>query len=167
MEQTLFIFGGLPGTGKSTLSSVLARRLNAVYIRVDTIEQKMRDGGLADVGEMGYIAAYELAIENFRLGNTVVADAVNPIHITRESWVDVARRAGVPHVEIEIICSDQNEHRKRIESREVDITGLKLPDWKQVKSRAYDAWLNEHLILDTAGRTIDESISELCALLQK
>lgn len=167
MEQTLFIFGGLPGTGKSTLSSALARRLNAVYIRVDTIEQKMRDGGLADVGEMGYIAAYGLAIENLRLGNTVVADSVNPIHITRESWVDVARRAGVPHVEIEIICSDQNEHRKRIESREVDITGLKLPDWEQVKSRAYDAWLNEHLTLDTAGRTIDESISELYALLQK
>ena len=108
-----------------------------------------------------------LAIENLRLGNTVVTDSVNPIHITREAWIDVARQAGVPHVEIEIICSDQNEHRKRIESREVDITGLKLPDWEQVKSRAYDAWLNEHLILDTAGRTIDESISEFYALLQK
>ncbi|MCE5382318.1 AAA family ATPase, partial [Pectobacterium punjabense] len=35
----LIIFGGLPGTGKSTIARLLATRLNAVWLRIDTIEQ--------------------------------------------------------------------------------------------------------------------------------
>ncbi|MGI8533050.1 MAG: AAA family ATPase [Geodermatophilaceae bacterium] len=34
----LIVFGGLPGTGKTTLSAALARRLRASYLRVDAIE---------------------------------------------------------------------------------------------------------------------------------
>ncbi|NIK79967.1 putative kinase [Paenibacillus castaneae] len=34
----LYIFSGLPGTGKSTLSSALARELQATYLRVDVVE---------------------------------------------------------------------------------------------------------------------------------
>lgn len=165
MGATLFIFGGLPGTGKSTLSSALARSLSGVYIRIDTIEQTMREGGLIEVGETGYIAGYRLAQDNLRLGNSVVSDSVNPIRATRDAWTDVARQAGVPYVEIEIICSDLDEHRKRVESRLADIVGLKLPDWKQVMDRRYDRWISEHLVLDTAGRTTYESISDLFAIL--
>ena len=42
---------GLPGSGKSTLASVLARETGAVYIRVDTLEQALRD--LCSVGVEG------------------------------------------------------------------------------------------------------------------
>jgi len=38
-KSILYIFSGLPGTGKSTLAKIIARKLNAVYIRIDTIEQ--------------------------------------------------------------------------------------------------------------------------------
>ena len=39
----LYIFAGLPGTGKSTLAQQLARRFKAVHLRIDTIEQGLRD----------------------------------------------------------------------------------------------------------------------------
>lgn len=39
----LFIFAGLPATGKTTLARQLARHLNAVHLRIDTIEQALRD----------------------------------------------------------------------------------------------------------------------------
>ena len=38
----LIIFSGLPGSGKSTIARALARRLGAVYLRIDTIEQAIR-----------------------------------------------------------------------------------------------------------------------------
>ncbi|HAU1975266.1 TPA: AAA family ATPase, partial [Legionella pneumophila] len=31
----LIIFGGLPGTGKTTISKQIAKQLNAVYLRID------------------------------------------------------------------------------------------------------------------------------------
>lgn len=38
----LIVFGGLPGTGKSTIARALARALRATYLRVDVIEQAIR-----------------------------------------------------------------------------------------------------------------------------
>lgn len=163
----LYIFGGLPGTGKSTLSSALARQFNAFYIRIDSIEQALRNSGFVVDGPVGYEVGYKLALDNLRLETRVVADSVNPLGVTRKAWVDVARQAKVPFVEIEIICSDKREHRQRIESRETDVAGLKLPDWKMVEEREYEPWNTEHLVLDTAGRTIDESISALLNLRHK
>lgn len=35
----LIAFGRLPGTGKATVAKNLARKLGAVYLRIDTLEQ--------------------------------------------------------------------------------------------------------------------------------
>lgn len=44
--------------------------------------------------------------------------------------------------------------------------GLILPLWSDVENRKYDERDNEHLIIDTAGRTEDESVSDLMLLLK-
>lgn len=75
---TLYIFSGLPATGKSTLAELLARRLGAAYVRIDTIEQALRDLCSVDVQGEGYRLAYRVAADNLRLGISVVADSCNP-----------------------------------------------------------------------------------------
>gem|GEM_PF-3461273 len=40
----LIVFGGLPGTGKTTLARELARLLSATYLRIDSIEQAIIGG---------------------------------------------------------------------------------------------------------------------------
>jgi adenylylsulfate kinase-like enzyme len=39
----LIILGGLPGTGKTVIARELARQLGAIYLRIDSIEQVIRD----------------------------------------------------------------------------------------------------------------------------
>jgi predicted kinase len=39
----LIIFGGLPGTGKTTIARALAHQIGAVHLRIDSIEQAIRD----------------------------------------------------------------------------------------------------------------------------
>ena len=66
---------------------------------------------------------------------------------------------------IEIICSNVQQHRARVESRITDVVGLKLPTWLEVASREYDPWTTERLMLDTAARSPAESAAELLGLL--
>ena len=156
----LIVMGGLPGTGKSTLAVHLAQELRAVYLRIDTIEQAMRDVGLAVSGPEGYLVARSVAEDNLRLGHTVIADSVNPIGITRGYWRDLAGRTGRRCVEIEVVCSDVDEHRRRVESRVPDIPGHQLPTWQEVVDREYEAWEGA-VVMDTAGQTPEESARAL------
>src|SRR5262245_35548552 len=101
---------GLPGVGKSTLAQVLAKCVESVYLRIDDIEQALRDAGMTEVTVEGYEVAYRVAATNLRLGRNVVADSCNPIGITRSTWHQIAERTGVRFVDIEVICSDVKEH---------------------------------------------------------
>ncbi|WP_037171172.1 AAA family ATPase, partial [Rhizobium sp. Pop5] len=138
----LIIFGGLPGSGKTTVARALAGRLGGVHVRVDTIEQAIRASGdpSRDVGPAGYVVAYGVAEDNLTLGRLVIADSVNPLEITRDAWLAVAARSKVRAVEVEVICSDKIEHRRRVETRKTDVEGLVKPTWQEVADRVYDDW---------------------------
>jgi predicted kinase len=161
----LYIFGGLPGAGKSTLARDLAQRERAVYVRVDTIEQALREAGGSGAGPEGYAVAYRVAEENLRIGHLVVADTVNPLQITRAAWREVAARAQVPFVEVEVVCSDPAEHRRRVERRQGDITGLRLPTWEDVVQRPYEMWGDAHIVIDTAGQSVEQSRAAMQGML--
>ena len=159
----LIIFSGLPGVGKTAIARELARQIGAIHLRIDSIEQAMRNSGKVSqsLDDAGYRVAYALADDNLRIGHTVIADSVNPIKLTRDAWRDVAERAAVTVVEIELVCSDVIEHRKRVETRVSDLADLMLPTWGQVISREYDPWQREHILIDTAGRTVEECVQRL------
>ncbi|TYB59805.1 AAA family ATPase [Nonomuraea sp. PA05] len=164
----LIVIGGLPGAGKTTLSRLVARRLGAVHVRIDTIEQAIVRSGLArrPLGPAGYVVGYALAEDHLRQGLTVIAESVNPMAITRDAWREVGVRAGVPVAEVEVTCSDQDEHRDRVTTRSTDIPDLRLPEWREVVERDYEPWDRDHITVDTAGQTPQASFETLMAHLK-
>ncbi len=161
----LVVFAGLPGAGKTTLARAAARGLGATYLRVDTVEQTLRAGGTLPAGVVaeGYAVAYGVAADNLALCRPVVADQVNPLGLTRDAWRAVADAAGARLVDVEVVCSDASEHRRRVEARTSDIPGLALPTWDEVQARAYHAWDRPRLVLDTAGRDVDVCVAAVLA----
>ncbi|WJW92698.1 AAA family ATPase [Enterobacter pseudoroggenkampii] len=165
----LIIFSGLPGSGKSTVAKIVTQRLGAVYLRVDTVEQAIRSVSEPGqkIGPEGYFALYGLASENLKLGSTVVTDSVNDINLVRDAFRNIALSLNVPFLEVEIVCSDEKEHRYRVENRVSDIPGLMPPDWEQVKNREYEPWEREHLILDTAVLSAAECADKILEIRHK
>jgi len=156
----LVVFGGLPGTGKTTVARAVATRRSAVYLRIDEIEQAIRSAGIAaaEVGPAGYLVANALALSNLQNGRLVIADCVNPVRESREGWRVTAARAQKPLLEVEIVCSDTIEHRRRVEERHSDIDGLTPPTWQSVLAHEYSPWAEPHLVIDTASLALREAV---------
>ncbi len=163
----LIAFGGLPGAGKTTLSRALARRLSAAWLRVDTIEGALRRGGLSSeaIGSAAYEAAMALAADQLAGGLAVVADSVNPVAASRAGWRAVAARAGCPLLEVEVICSDAAEHRRRLEMRDDGVPGLARVTWRSVLDRGYEPWRGDRLVVDTARLSPDAALQAIVAAL--
>ena len=167
----LIIFSGLPGTGKSSIASVLAKKINAFYIRIDTIEQTLAsvNGGGKGSDPSGYVIAYALCKENIANNPdaVVITDSVNATKMTRDHFRKIAISVHKPFIEREVICSDKNEHRKRVENRCGDIEGMNLPNWERVMKRKYEKWDREHLVIDSAKFSIQESVELILNRLKK
>ncbi|WP_397444217.1 AAA family ATPase [Pseudomonas chlororaphis] len=162
----LIVFSGLPGSGKTTIARALASHLRAAYLRIDSIEQALRNGGMAEVGKAGYEVAIALARSNLALGNRVVADCVNPLAESRQAWQGLAEAEQSPLLNVEVICTDIAEHRRRVESREADVPGLRPPSWQSVLDHDYQAWSGERLTLDSSLLSPAEAVQVILEHLE-
>jgi len=151
---------GLPGVGKTSIAIALARATGATHLRIDSIEQALRNEGIKVEGQ-GYAVAYAVAGDNLRLGRLVIADCVDPWPLTRRAWQGVAQRAGVRMLAVELVCSDAEEHRRRVETRRPDIPGHQLPAWQDVLALDYRPWDQDHVVIDTARGSVEDSVRAL------
>jgi predicted kinase len=114
-----------------------------------------------EVEAEGYLVAHAIAEDNLRLGRVVVADCVDPWPLTRDAWHAVAARAGTNVIDVEVVCSNIDEHRRRAETRVADIQGHRVPTWAEVLERDYRPWTTDRLVLDTARLTVEESVKAI------
>lgn len=164
----LIIFSGLSGVGKSAIARELARRMHAVYLCVDTIEEALSlCNCAADMTQTAYVTGYELAAENVSLGLTVIADSVNALDSTRQAWHDMAKRHGQAYLDVEVICSDEAEHKRRVDARLAAGAGKNHPDWEAVCSRLYEPWSMERLVIDSCKKSVEQAADEIATVAKQ
>lgn len=159
----LYIFSGLPGVGKSRIARELARRIGAVYFRVDSAENALKNSSLniSPAEDAGYEIGYALAKDNLDIGLDFVADCVNPIQLTRDAWRQVGRISIARIIEIEVICTDLIQHKSMVEGRLAEQKDIENPNWNKVISRHYEARTDDRIIIDTHSINTEEAISKI------
>ena len=96
-----------------------------------------------------------------------MVDCCNPWALTRKEWENVATREQCAFCNIEIVCTDKKEHRKRVEELISDIDGFAHPSWQEVMSRDYQEWTTERIVIDSSLKDIESCVRELRTHIQK
>jgi predicted kinase len=145
---------GLPGSGKSTLAEAAAKKLKLPIFSVDPIEASIIKADIPksfETGHAAYLVAATLAEEQFKLGSSVIIDAVNAEEEAKNMWRDLAKKCRGSLVIIECFTSDIELHKKRIEARVRNLHGIPEITWERVQNRkaAYTEWKESTLKIDT------------------
>lgn len=145
---------GLPGSGKSAVAAGVARALGCALLSVDPIEAAMWRAGIGrdqPTGLAAYVVAEALAAEQLLIGNDVIVDAVNDVEAARGAWRLLAVRLEMPLAYVEVYCSDEQEHQRRLAGRQRGIDGFPEPTWESVIGRrnGFAGWGDDRVRVDS------------------
>lgn len=161
----MIAMAGLPGSGKSAVAGEVARVLGCALLSVDPIEAAMWRSGVArdqPTGLAAYVVAEDLAREQLLIGNDAIIDAVNDVEAARGQWASLAAELGQPLAFVEVFCSDDEEHRRRLTGRCRGIVGFPEPTWESVIERraSFRAWDDARLRVDSM-RPLQENVASV------
>lgn len=136
MKQVI-AFTGLPGTGKSTLAEALARETGLPAFAGDWLLGALTPHGvLRGLDRPTFLAMYydllgTLIRRQLMLGQSAIVDCLVTDDIA-ERWNELAADHGGRLRVVECFCSDETEHRRRLEGRRRGIPGWHEVGWDHV-----------------------------------
>ncbi|NIK60758.1 AAA family ATPase [Kribbella shirazensis] len=131
MKQ-IIAFTGLPGTGKSTLAEQLATETGVPAFAGDWLLGALRPHGvLGGLERPAFLAMYydllgTLIERQLMLGQSAIVDCLVSAEIA-ERWEELAVAYGGRLRIVECVCSDEDQHRRRLHGRRRGI-----PGWHEV-----------------------------------
>jgi response regulator of citrate/malate metabolism len=94
-----------------------------------------------------------------------MVECVNPVALTRDAWPGTAHGAAAAIVEVEIVCTDVQEHHRRVRERASDVDGLVKPTWQEVLDREYEPWSRDRVLIDSARVPVQEAVDRVLAVM--
>ncbi len=155
----LFIFCGLPGTGKTTVANFIAKKLNATMISTDHIRKKIFEKPTYQDWEKELVYKVMCLLgEHLSKTQICILDAVFPKEQHRDAVKEMGKRNKIPVYFVEFVC-DENTIFKRIANKKRVLSDADYQIYLKLK-KEYEPIKFEHIIIDTTAG-MDEAVTAL------
>ncbi len=161
--RRLIMLSGLQGTGKSTIASSLATKLQYPLFAKDHLESVLYNDNLTDGSSLtSYHMMFELAQLHLSLGMSCILDAVFPLVGFRNHVQDIAKSYQTQLYILHTYCSDQALHRQRIAMRLSTVPWQRITwnDTLQTQSM-YVEWSREEALFLDAVNPLETNIKKV------
>ncbi|MEU4601984.1 AAA family ATPase [Kribbella sp. NPDC023972] len=136
--MTVITFTGLPGAGKTSLAERLGKRTGFPVFAGDWLLGALKPHGVLDgLSRPAFLAMYYDLLETLvkrqlMFGQSAIVDALINDEVA-ERWQLMAARFETRLFVVECVCTDEAEHRRRVEGRVRGIPGWHEVSWDHVQ----------------------------------
>lgn len=160
--NTLVIFSGLPGTGKSTLANRLARELRWPLLRIDDVVGDVPENAGMDFWDSRIEVLLGLAEAQLQSSISVILDSVF-MNTDRYHAQAIAREQKARFRPIYTFISDETVWEERITARYIELNHPAVSTWDQVQRQRnhFRSWEpGTALFVDAIG-SVEQNYAEV------
>lgn len=141
MQKNLIIFSGLPGTGKSTLASRLARELQLPLLCIDDVVGEVPAGAGIPFWDSKVAILLRLVEVQLDLGLSVIVDSVF-MNMDRNHAQELARKYDARFYPIYVFVSDDEVWKQRVNERYDEMNNKDVATWERIQHQRerFRAW---------------------------
>ncbi|MCI0550641.1 MAG: ATP-binding protein [Anaerolineae bacterium] len=160
--NTLVIFSGLPGTGKSTLANRLARELRWPLLCIDDVVGDVPENAGMDFWDSRIEILLGLAKAQLELGIDVIVDSVF-MNTDRYHAQAIAREHQARFRPIYTFVSDETIWEERITARYIELNHPDVSTWDQVQRQRnhFRIWEPGTALFVDAIKPVEQNYTEV------
>jgi predicted kinase len=141
MQTKLILFSGLPGTGKSTLASRLARELRMPLLCIDDVIGEIPPGAGIPFWDSRVAILLRLVQVQLDLGLSVIVDSVF-MNMDRNHAQELARKYKAVFYPIYVFVSEDEVWKQRVTERYEEMKDKDVATWERIQHQRerFRAW---------------------------
>jgi len=131
-QAKLILFSGLPGTGKSTLASRLARELQIPLLCIDDVIGDVPENAGIPFWDSKVAILLRLVEVQLELGLSVIVDSVF-MNMDRYHAQELARNYGAAFYPVHVFLSDDRVWEERVTARCEEMGDKDVATWERIQ----------------------------------
>lgn len=161
-QQTLVIFSGLPGVGKSTLADKLARELRWPLLKIDDVIGKVPENPNIEFWDSKVDILLDLVNTQLDLSLDVIVDSVF-MNMDRQHAQELARKYQVRFFPVYVFLSDEKIWRERVTKRFDELNDPDAATWERIQHQRehFAQWEKDTALFIDSINPVEENFASV------